>query len=147
MPANLADACVARWKSTPLQGWGPGVRALSPAPDFLEKPKLDEGPPCQRAFRFSGDALRWSRQQRDFTSRIQLQRCRLQAQEFAAAGCEAMSDTASQRPQKSYRSKPVERIFFSRYFFPSQGRAARFSPSADVIAFWRLTHLGAGQNS
>jgi hypothetical protein len=35
-----------------------------------------------------------------------------QAQEFAAAGCEAMSDTASQRPQYSYRIEPVERIFF-----------------------------------
>jgi hypothetical protein len=37
------------------------------------------------------------------------------AQEFVATGCEAMSDTASQRPQKFFRIKPDERNFFSLY--------------------------------
>jgi hypothetical protein len=50
-------------------------------------------------------------------------------------------DSALQRPQKLFRSKPVERIFFSPYFLPSQNRAARFSPSADVITFFGLIHL------
>jgi hypothetical protein len=40
-----------------------------------------------------------------------------------------------------HRREPVERIFFSPYFLPSQNRAARFSPSADVITFFGLIHL------
>jgi len=93
-------------------------------------------------FVFPKDALRWSRQQRDFTSRIQMRRCRqLQAQEFAATGCEAMSDTASQRPQKLHRIRPVERNFFLTLFLLSQSHAARFSPSTDVITFQGLIHL------
>src|SRR5258707_13835820 len=38
---------------TALPRSGSRVRAPSPAPDFLEQPKPDEGPLCQRAFRFS----------------------------------------------------------------------------------------------
>jgi hypothetical protein len=80
---------------------------------------------------FPKDALRWSRQQRDFTSRIQIRRCRqLQAQEFAATGCEAMSDTASQRPQKLRRIRPVERNFFLIFFFAlTESRGALLSLS------------------
>ena len=91
---------------------------------------------------FPGDALRWSRQQRDFTSRIRIRRCRqLQAQEFVPAGCEAMSDTASQRPQKITSNKTGRKKFFLRLFLLSQSRAARFSPSMDVITFQGLIHL------
>src|SRR6266849_5394227 len=86
---------------------------------------------------FPGDALRWSRQRRDFTSRIQMRRCRqLQVQEFAAAKCEAMSDTASQRQQKLYRIKPVERNFFSIYFFAlteSQGALLSLSGCDNLL--------------
>jgi len=87
-------------------------------------------------FVFPKDALRWSWQQRDFTPQIQMRRCRqLHAQEFVANGCEAMSVLHRSVRKKLFRIKPVERKFFLTLFLLSQNRAARFSPSMDVITF------------
>jgi hypothetical protein len=76
------------------------------------------------------------RRLRDFTPPIQMRRCRqLQAQEFVATGCEAISDTASQRPQKIVSNKTRRKKFFLTLFLLARDRAARFSPSMDVIMF------------
>jgi hypothetical protein len=39
-------------------------------------------------------------------------------------------------------NKTGRKKFFLNLFLLSETRATRFSPSADVITFWRLIHLG-----
>jgi hypothetical protein len=44
-------------------------------------------------------------------------------------------------------NKTGPKKFFLNLFLLSETRATRFSPSADVITFWRLIHLTANQSS
>jgi hypothetical protein len=66
---------------------------------------------------------------------------------ICCGSCEAISDTASQRPQKKYRIKLVERDFFYLSFLLAPSSAPSFSPAMDVIIFWGLIHLGADQST
>jgi hypothetical protein len=65
----------------------------------------------------------------------------LPAQEFAAAGCEAMSIPHCSVRKNCSEANGWKEFFSHLIFLPSQGRAARFSPSADVITFFGLIHL------
>jgi hypothetical protein len=53
-----------------------------------------------------------------------------------------MYNTASQRPAKITSNKTGRKKFFLNLFLLSETRATRFFPSADVITFWGLIHLG-----
>src|SRR5258707_15664782 len=77
---------------TALPRSGSRVRAPSPAPDFLEQPKPDEGPLCQRAFRFSQRCASMVMAAARFhAADPDAAMSSTHAQEFVATGCEAMS--------------------------------------------------------